>query len=166
MHQRGENRSRNVDGLANFPHQAQERRHLLRAEQLLHLEEKYYECQLEEFKIAAELEKAEREKEPEAPDELSKATLEALVLKHTGKDMSTWKLARRKLAALLPPEVIAEAVEERRRQQVDSEEEEEEEEEENIEVDDSWNNDEDAPEDIGDISIWKGRFSVRRSSRP
>ena len=126
------------------------------AEQLLHLEEKYYECQLEEFKIAAELEKAEREKEPEAPDELSKATLEALVLKHTGKDMSTWKLARRKLAALLPPEVIAEAVEERRRQQVDSEEEEEDEEEENIEVDDSWNNDEDAPEDIGDISIWKG----------
>lgn len=126
------------------------------AEQLLHLEEKYYECQVKEFKIAAEIEKAEREKEPEAPDELSKATLEALVLKHTGKDMSTWKLARRKLAALLPPEVIAEAVEERRRQQVDSEEEEEEEEEENVEVDESWNNDEDAPEDIGDISIWKG----------
>ena len=36
----------------------------LRRQQLLHLEEKYYECQLEEFKIAAELEKAERERSP------------------------------------------------------------------------------------------------------
>jgi len=126
------------------------------AESLLHLEEKYFECQIKEFKLAAEREKIEREKQPEAPDELSKATLEALVLKHTGKDMSSWKLARRKLAALLPKEIIAEAVEERRRQQLDSEEDDDEDEDEDEEVDDSWNNDENAPEDVGDISIWKG----------
>ena len=125
------------------------------AEQLLHLEELYFKCQIEEFKIAAEREKIEREKQPEAPDELSKATLEALVFKHTGKDMTSWKLARRKLAALLPPEVLAEAIEERRRQQVDSEEEESDEEEDE-QVDESWNNDENAPEDFGDITIWKG----------
>ena len=77
-------------------------------------------------------------------------------MKHTGKDMSSWKLARRKLAALLPKEIIAEAVEERRRQQLDSEEDDDEDEDEDEEVDDSWNNDENAPEDVGDISIWKG----------
>ncbi|OUS47395.1 hypothetical protein BE221DRAFT_190948 [Ostreococcus tauri] len=125
------------------------------AEQLLLLEEKYFECQVKEFRIAAEREKIEREKQPQAPDELSKATLEALVLKHTGKDMSSWKLARRKLAALLPPEVVSEAVEERRRQQVDSDDEDDEEDEDG-EVDESWNNDENVPEDTGDITIWKG----------
>ena len=125
------------------------------AESLLQLEEKYYHCQIDEFRIAAEVEKIEREKQPQAPDELSKATLEALVLKHTGKDMASWKLARRKLAALLPAQVIQEAVEERRRQQVDSDEEEEEEDD-NAIVDESWNNDENAPDELTDISVWKG----------
>ena len=125
------------------------------AESLLQLEEKYYLCQVDEFRIAAEVEKIERAKQPQAPDELSKATLEALVLKHTGKDMASWKLARRKLAALLPAQVIQEAVEERRRQQVDSDEEEEEEDE-NAIVDESWNNDENAAEELTDISVWKG----------
>ena len=125
------------------------------AESLLHLEDRYHHCQVDEFRIAAEVEKIEREKQPQAPDELSKTTLEALVLKHTGKDMASWKLARRKLAALLPAQVIQEAVEERRRQQVDSDEEEEEEDE-NAVTDESWNNDENAAEDFADISVWKG----------
>lgn len=127
------------------------------AESLLHLEEKFHECQEEEFRIAAEREKMDRENQPEAPDELSKNTLEALVLKHTGKDMSSWKLARRKLAALLPPEVIAEAVEERRRQQFEQiSDDDDDDEEEEAQDDGSWNNDENAAEDFADISIWKG----------
>ena len=125
------------------------------AESLMHLEQKYHEAQIEEFKVAAEMDKLDSSKQPQAPDVLSKATLEALVLRHTGKDMTSWKLARRKLAALLPPEVIQEAVEERRRQQVDSDEEEEEEED-NVVADESWNNDENAAEDFGDVSVWKG----------
>ena len=41
------------------------------------------------------------------------------MLKHTDRDMRSWKMARSKLAAMLPQEVLDEAVEARRREMIE-----------------------------------------------
>ena len=53
---------------------------------------------------AAAAEEAARE--PEVPDCLTKDMIEALYLKHTGKDISRQKLAKRKVAAMLPRDIV------------------------------------------------------------
>ena len=77
------------------------------AEELLALEQKLFEFQNEQFALSEE----ESDLLSPAPPELTKNRLEQLVLKHTDRDMRSWKMARSKLAAMLPQEVLDEAVE-------------------------------------------------------
>ena len=85
------------------------------AKELLALEQKLYEFQNEQFALSEE----ESDLLSPAPPELTKNRLEQLVLKHTDRDMRSWKMARSKLAAMLPQEVLDEAVEARRREMIE-----------------------------------------------
>ena len=125
------------------------------SEKLLDIEQKLYEFQNEQFALAEE----ESDLLSPAPPELTKHRLEQLVLKHTDRDMRSWKMARSKLAAMLPQEVLDEAVEARRREMI----------EEHMKENAEENEDEDAvrakmfedfendrlEEDVDDASIWK-----------
>jgi len=122
---------------------------------LLDLEQKLYEFQNEQFALAEE----EADLLAPAPPELTKNRLEQLVLKHTDRDMRSWKMARSKLAAMLPQEVLEEAVEARRREMIEEHmkenaEENEDEDAVRAKMFDDFENDR-LGEDVDDASIWK-----------
>jgi hypothetical protein len=82
------------------------------AKELLFIEEKLHEYEKEQFALDEE----QQEFTNPAPPELNKARLEQLVLKHLNRDMRSWKLARSKLAKMLPEDVLNDAIEQRRRE--------------------------------------------------